>query len=116
MKKNNATMRDIAKEANVSVATVSRLINDNGPVSEETRKKVQAVIDKYNYKPNDLARSLSTKKTKMIGFLIPDITNSFFAQLCLEVERYAIDLGYNVFLCNTMSNCELEFLYLERLV
>lgn len=109
-------MRDIAKEANVSVATVSRLINENGPVSEETRKKVQAVIDKHNFKPNGLARSLSTKKTKMIGFLIPDITNNFFAQLCLEVERYALDLGYNVFLCNTMNDDKLESLYLEKLV
>ncbi|MDT8715959.1 LacI family DNA-binding transcriptional regulator [Clostridium sp. 19966] len=115
MRKKNITVRDIAREANVSVATVSRFINNKGVLSEETAAKVQFVIEKYNFIPNELARSLYTKKSKMLGFVVPDITNGFYSQLCLEVEKSAVELGYNVFLCNSMNDRKLESLYLEKL-
>lgn len=111
----NITARDIAREAGVSVATVSRILNQSGPVKESTRRRVQEVIDKYGFRPNALARSLYNKKSKTIGFMIPDITNMFFAQLCLEVEKAALDHGYSVFLCNSINNNQLESRYLEIL-
>lgn len=114
--KRKITTRDIAREANVSVATVSRIINGNGPVSEATRERVQAVIDKHSFRPNALARSLFMKKSKMIGFMIPDITNLFFAQLCLEVEKAALEFGYSVFLCNSINELAIESKYLETLL
>lgn len=73
-----ATIKDVAKEAGVSVATVSRVLNQNGYVQENTRKMVEAAIKKLNYLPNEVARSLYFQKSKLIGLIIPDITNPFF--------------------------------------
>lgn len=115
VEKKSQTIRDIAREANVSVATVSRLINQTGQVAEDTSVRVQAIIDKYGFRPNALARSLFMKKSKMIGLMIPDITNMFFAEICLEVEKAALELGYSVFLCNSINNSKLESRYLEQL-
>lgn len=72
------TISDIAKEANVSQTTVSRVLNNSGYVKDETRKKVLKVMKDLNYSPSAIARSLSTKKTNIIGVIVPDIKNSFF--------------------------------------
>ncbi|WP_019416158.1 LacI family DNA-binding transcriptional regulator [Paenisporosarcina sp. TG20] len=76
-----ATIRDVAKESNVSVATVSRFINNKGYVSEDARSGIGKAIKKLNYKPNAIARSLSKKQTNFIGLILPDITNPFFPDL-----------------------------------
>lgn len=81
-----ATIKDVAKEAGVSVATVSRTLNDNGYVHEDTRKLINEAIKKLNYKPNEVARSLYKKKSRLIGLLLPDIRNPFFPELARGVE------------------------------
>ena len=115
IKKNKISIRDIAKECNVSVATVSRVLNNSNAVKEQTRALVQQVIDKYNYKPNELARGLYTQRTKSIGVILPEITNHFFAKVFLEIEKAALKYGQTVFLCNALSDYKLEDFYAEKL-
>lgn len=115
IKKSKISIRDIARECNVSVATVSRVLNNSEAVKEETRTLVQSVIDRYNYKPNELARGLYTQRTKSIGVILPEITNHFFAKVFLEIEKAAIEFGQTVFLCNTLSDYRLEDFYAARL-
>lgn len=98
----NITIVQIAKEAGVSIATVSRVLNGTVPVAEETRRKVQAVIDKYHFSPNALARGLINRQSMMLGVMMPDITNPYFASMFREIESAAHASGYSVFLCNTM--------------
>jgi LacI family transcriptional regulator len=106
--KHNVTVYDIAKEAEVSVSTVSRVLNGTAPVKESTREKIMALIDKYQFQPNALARSLTKKETKMIGVILPDITNPFFPEVFWGVENEANSKGYTFFLCNTSGQPELE--------
>ncbi|RKL66942.1 LacI family transcriptional regulator [Salipaludibacillus neizhouensis] len=116
MKKENITIYDIAKKAKVSPSTVSRVLTGNARVRPETTKKIKEIIDKNNFKPNGLARSLLYKKTKMIGFVIPDINHSFFSTLVLKSEAHALKMGYTSFLCNSMNNSEMESNYLQTLL
>lgn len=107
------TIKEVAEEAGVSVATVSRVINENGYVSEKTLKKVTDVIEKLNYSPNSIARSLYHKTSNMIGLIIPDITNPFFPELARAVEDVAVKYGYKVILCNSDQDPEKELNYLN---
>ena len=75
------TIYDVAREAGVSMATVSRVVNGNKNVKENTRKKVLEVIDRLDYRPNAVARGLASKKTTTVGVVIPNIANSYFATL-----------------------------------
>jgi LacI family transcriptional regulator len=110
------TIVDIAKKSNVSIATVSRVINNKSEgVSEKTRKRILNVIDECGYKPNAMARGLVTKKTKTIGLIIPDITNPFFPEIARGAEDGASTRGYNVFLCNSDDNLEKENEYISAL-
>lgn len=115
IKKSKISIRDIARECDVSVATVSRVLNNSEAVKEETRILIQNVIERYNYKPNELARGLYTQRTKSIGVILPEITNHFFAKVFLEIEKAAIEFGQTVFLCNTLSEYRLEDFYASRL-
>ena len=94
------TIKDVAKHAGVSVATVSRALNKNGYVSEKAREKVEAAIDELNYYPNEVARSLFQKTSKMIGLLLPDISNPYFPLLMKGIEESARENGYSVILGN----------------
>lgn len=87
-KKRSISIKEIAKLANVSVATVSRVINNNGRFSEDTRKKVQYIIDKYGYTTNMAAKSLRMSKSKTVGLIVPNIDNEWFSHLVLEIEKY----------------------------
>jgi len=116
MKKGNITIYDIAKEANVSPATVSRVLTGNAKVRPQTMRKIVEVIEKYNFRPNSLARSLYHKQSKTIGFIVPDINHPFFSTLVQKSEALALELGYTTFLCNTMNNSENESKYLQSLV
>src|SRR5690625_3808500 len=107
-KRENITIYDIAKEAGVSPATVSRVLTGNAVVRPETKRKITKVIKKYNFRPNSLARSLTEKRTKMIGFVLPDINHPFFSTLVLKSETRALRLGYTSFLCNSMNDTEME--------
>ena len=109
------SIKEIAKLSGVSVATVSRVINNNGRFSEETRKKVLDIIDKYNYTTNMTAKSLRSNKSKTIGIIVPDINNLFFAELVLEIENFFFEHGYSVFICNTAQNKIKEQEYFKSL-
>jgi len=110
------TIKDIARLANVSVTTVSRVINNKPEgVSEETRQKILKLVKELGYQPNAIARGLVTKKTKTIGLIIPDISNPFFPDIARGVEDSAHIYGYNVFLCNTDDNLEKESEYIKAL-
>lgn len=95
------TINQIAQESGVSVATVSRYLNGKVPVSEEKRVRIEAVVKKYDFTPNALARSLVSKKTMTLGVVLPDITNPYFSAIFQEIQRCAAEEGYSVFLCNT---------------
>lgn len=95
------TIVQIAKESNVSIATVSRVINGTAPVSPATRERVNAVIKKYHYTPNALARGLINRQSMTIGIIMPDIANPYFSAMFREFEAAAQEANYSVFLCNT---------------
>jgi DNA-binding LacI/PurR family transcriptional regulator len=109
------TMKDVAKAAGVHPSTVSRVINDNPNISQNTAKRVLFAIKKLGYTPNALAKSLKTNKIQILGMLIPDITNPFFAGLARGVEDTANQYGFNVILCNTDDCFEKEKTYLRLL-
>ncbi|GFP32604.1 LacI family transcriptional regulator [Candidatus Hakubella thermalkaliphila] len=109
------TIKDLAKMANVSVATVSRVINKSGYVSPELTRRVDQAIAESGYEVNALARSLKTAKTHTIGLIIADISNPFFTSVIGGVEDIAYKHGYNLILCNTDENLEKEKLYLQVL-
>jgi len=111
----NISIKEIAKHAGVSSATVSRVFNNNGRFSEEIREKVLSVIEKYEYTPNIVAKSLRTKRSKSIGVIVPDISNEFFSQVILAIENYCFKKGYSVSVCNTNEDEKKEKLYLKDL-
>lgn len=110
-----ASIKDVAKEAGVSIATVSRVLNDVDVVNEETKKKVVDAIKKLGYRPNIVARSLKTQRTKTIGILIPDISSQFYPEIVRGTEDVANIYDYNVMLCNSDSDLEKEKEYLRVL-
>lgn len=99
---NRRTITEIARESGVSISTVSRVINGNVPVSADKRKRVEAIIQKYNYSPNALARSLVSRQSMTIGVILPDISNPYFSSVFHEIEKAAHDAGYSILLCNTL--------------
>ncbi|MED1489658.1 LacI family DNA-binding transcriptional regulator [Bacillus smithii] len=107
------TIRDVAREAGVSVATVSRVLNKSGYVQEDTKKLVLEIIQKLNYKPNEVARSLYKRESKLIGLLLPDITNPFFPELARGVEDAVQNEGYRLIVGNSDEDMEKEFRYIE---
>lgn len=115
MSKENINIYAIAKEAGVSPATVSRVLTKSARVSNEKKERVQALIEKYNFKPNAIARKLSNTESKTIGFLSQDIRNPFYAALFVECEKAANARGYSVLLCNSLGENELEDSHLENL-
>ncbi|MFG4003185.1 LacI family DNA-binding transcriptional regulator [Flavobacterium aquidurense] len=107
--KKKITIKDIAKAANVSVTTVSFVLNDKGEkmgISKEVIKKVLKVTEEMKFKLNMIASSLRTGKTRSIGLIVEDISNRFFSDLARVIEREAIDLNYRVFYCSTGGNDE----------
>lgn len=104
MGEKKATIRDVAKDAGVSVATISRFINKKGYVSQSTEKKIRKVMKELDYSPNEIARGLAKKKTNTIALFIPDITNPFFPELIKAVERIANDKGYRIILVSSNAD------------
>ena len=110
-----ASIKDVAKEAGVSIATVSRVLNDVDVVNEETKKKVQDAIKKLGYRPNIVARSLKTQRSRTIGIIIPDISNQFYPEIVRGAEDVANIYNYNIMLCNTDLDPDKEMEYLRVL-
>lgn len=108
-------MRKIAKEAGVGIATVSRYINKTGNVSDELKKKIEEAIERENYRPNELARAIFNGNTKMIGLLVPNISNPYFNELALIIEEIVSEAGFSVFLCNTNDDPDKEKHYINVL-
>lgn len=102
------TIKDIAREADVSVTTVSRVINNKPDVGDDTRAKILKIIDEMNYNPNSVARGLVMQKTNTLGLIIPDISNPFFPEIARAVEDKAQKLGYSVIFFNTDNHLERE--------
>lgn len=102
------TIYDVAREANVSMATVSRVVNGNPNVKPTTRKKVMSTIEQLGYRPNAVARGLASKKTTTVGVVIPDISSSFFSELARGIEDIANMYNYNIILCSSDQNIEKE--------
>lgn len=106
--KRGITMKDIAKEANVSVATVSHVINGTKVISKNTYDRVMDVIKKYNYVPNSAAKNLRQKSTKTAGLIVSSLPDSFVTKMIYGVEERAREMGYNVLLVNTNENRSYE--------
>jgi LacI family transcriptional regulator len=109
------TMAEVAREAGVSAMTVSRVINDKGDVSPDTRQRVLDVIERLAYRPSSIARGLATQRTGTLGLVIPDVANPFFAGVARGAEQVAYAQGYNVFLCNTEEDPQRELAVLASL-
>lgn len=118
-KKKPATMRDVAKLAGVSQPTVSRVLNQTDTsisISDETREKVMAAIEKLEYRPNMYARSLRTQQTNMIAVLIADITNSFYPHIAHSIQTIAREEGYDVMIANSDHLYENEKHFCEAIM
>ena len=110
------TIKDIARVAKVSIATVSKVVNcKDQHISDATRQRVLAIINELNYVPNRIASSMITKNTFTIALVIPDIRNPFFPELARGVEDYANQAGYHVVLCNSDNNPKKESTYIYML-
>ena len=103
-----ATIKDVAKHANVSIATVSRIINNKGPISNKTRNKVYDSMKALHYQPNEMARALQKKKSNIIGLIVPSIEYAFFSRLIEAVEETCHDNGYKLMLCRSAANEDRE--------
>ncbi|MEG1257192.1 LacI family DNA-binding transcriptional regulator [Clostridium sp.] len=95
------SIKDVAREANVSIATVSRVLNEIDVVNQETKQRVLDAIESLDYRPNILARSLKTQRSSTIGIIIPDISNSVYPEIVRGAEDLASIYNYNIMLCNT---------------
>ncbi|HHV95216.1 MAG TPA: LacI family transcriptional regulator [Clostridiaceae bacterium] len=104
----SVTAKDVAKLAGVSTATVSRVINNDPRISENTRARVMKCINELNYKVNNIARSLKTNRTYTIGFIAPEISNEFFMNVARGVEDEARKYGYSIIICNSNESIEEE--------
>jgi LacI family transcriptional regulator len=111
--KERVTIADVAERAAVSTMTVSRVLNNKGEISEETRQHVLQVMDELGYRPNRVARSLATDKTLKIGIIVPSLSSAYFGSILEGVENVLWENGYNILLCNTANNVKREQAVLE---
>lgn len=110
-----ARIKDVAKEAGVAPSTVSLVLNKKGYVSEETRLKVEAAVEKLNYIPSEMARNLSLQRTNIIGVIVPSISHPFFSELAEALETELYSLGYKMMLCCTKYKENSEQKFIEML-
>jgi LacI family transcriptional regulator len=113
--KRKVTLKQIAKELDVSISTVSKSLRDSPEISEDTRLKVQAFAKLYNYKPNLIALSLKNRKTKTIGIIIPEIVHHFFATVISGIEHVANEKGYNVIVTLSDESFDKEVINMDML-
>jgi LacI family transcriptional regulator len=111
-----ATMKEVAENAEVSIATVSRVINDSGYVSPDLEERVREAMESLNYQPSSLARSLRRKETLTIGVLIPQLDHPFFSTLCFAIEKSLFAKGYRALICSAEEDRDKEHAYIEMLV
>ncbi len=109
------TLKQIARELDVAVSTVSKALRDSPEISDDTRQKIQAFAKLYNYKPNNIALSLKNRSTKTIGLVLPEIVHDFFATVISGVEEVANKRGYNVLICLSNNSFDREVINMEML-
>ena len=100
----HVTIKDIARIADVSTSTVSRALSGSKELSEATRERIVKICNEQGYRVNALARSLIRSRTNVIGLIVPEVTNPFYAEISLGIETHARELGYNVMLCNSQQD------------
>lgn len=110
------TIKDIAKEANVSITTVSRVLNNYEPVNANTKRKIFEIIEKYNYTPSMVARGMRKQETKIFGVLIPDFMNFYYSELIKYIESEANKKGYRVLIASTKNDFNIEREYIEDFI
>ncbi len=115
-KKGTVTIYDVAREAKVSMATVSRVVNGNPNVKPSTRKRVLETIQQLGYRPNAVARGLASKRTTTVGVVIPDVSSPFYAELTRGIEDIATMYHYHIILCNSDRKKEKELQLVETLL
>lgn len=108
-----ATLKDVARETGLTVTTVSRILNNRGYISEESRQKVKEAMKKLDYQPNEVARALSKKRSNIIGVIVPHINNPYFAEVISNLENEAKKKRYNIMLFNSKSNDDNEMKYID---
>ncbi|WMI68549.1 LacI family DNA-binding transcriptional regulator [Mangrovimonas sp. YM274] len=113
--KRKVTLKQIAKELEVSIGTVSKALRNSKEISEDTREKIQAFAKLYNYKPNNIALSLKNRKTKTIGIIIPEIVHHFFSKVIMGIEKVANKRGYNVIVGLSNESFDKEVINMEML-
>ena len=106
MKKRRVSLKDLADELGVSIATVSRALRGSHEVGEEMKEKVKALAKKYNYRPNPFAQSLRKEAPRVIGVVVPNLVTHYFAAVLDGIEEYAMSKGYSVFSSNSHENHE----------
>jgi len=107
-------MKEVAKKSGVTIGTVSHVINGTAPITHKTKKRVRKAIKELNYKPNSMARGLRRSESKMIGLLVPDITNEYYSRIARSFTDLAYSSGYTVMLCSFRYNINRE--QLEKIV
>lgn len=110
------TIRDIARMANVSIGTVSRVINNKGYVKEETRRNIEKIIASTGYTPNVNARSMVSKKSSLVGMIVPEINNPFHSEFVVAVERILARENLSILLCNSEYRFEKEAKFINELI
>lgn len=113
--KQKITLKQIARELDVSISTVSKALRDSVEISEDTKEKVKAFAKLYNYKPNNIALSLKNRKTKTIGVIIPEIVHYFFSMVIRGIETIALERGYNVIVGLSNESFDAEVINMETL-
>src|SRR6187402_3075272 len=116
MKKERATIHDIAKKLNITASTVSRALNDHPRISEATKKTVQKTAQKIGYQPNNIAAALRNGKSNVLGIIVPTADRSFFSSVVRGIEEIANSSRYNVMICQTYDNFEKEVATVEALL
>lgn len=109
------SIKKISELSGVSTATVSRVINHNGRFSKETEERVLSVIEQYQYVPNMVARGLRRNASQIVGIIVPDITNEFFARIVLQIQMKLFERNFSAVICNTNENAQLEVSHLQFL-
>ncbi|HPH47419.1 MAG TPA: LacI family DNA-binding transcriptional regulator, partial [Chryseolinea sp.] len=116
MKKEKATIHDIAKKLNITASTVSRALNDHPRISDATKKIVQKTAQKIGYQPNNIAAALRNGKSNIIGIIVPTADRSFFSSVVRGIEEIANTARYNVMICQTYDNYEKEVATVQALL
>ena len=102
------TLKDVAKVAGVSYATVSRAVSGSPEISEQTRRRILKICKEMGYTPNSIARSMVKRCTNILGLIVPSLNNPFMSELTADLEIYARRRGYNLMVCNSSYDHDLE--------